>query len=169
MIDSVAPPSWQPLLPADADAVHALADTAHPGLPERTEIFAERIRLFPGGCLKLAHAGALAAYGIAHPWHLGSPPPLDTLIGALPADADCLHLHDVVVAAALRGHGASTAYFAAMETVARSLHLGALSLVAVYGSDRLWSRFGYGPHTTPALAAKLAAYGPTARYLVRPL
>ncbi len=162
-------PTWQPLRPADASAVRALADTAHPGLPERTEVFAERITLFPAGCRQIVQAGALAAYGIAHPWRLGSPPPLDTLLGALPRDADCLHLHDVVGASALRGRGASAAYFAAMEAVAREHRLGSLALVSVYGTHRLWSRLGFVERTSPALAAKLAAYGPTAHYLVRPL
>ena len=169
MLPPDTPLRWQPLAPADAAAVRALADTAHPGLPERTEVFAERIRLFPTGCLQLVHAGTLTAYGIAHPWRLDSPPPLDTLLGALPREADCLHLHDVVVAPALRGRGASAAYFAAMETVARDHHLDWLALVSVYGTNQLWSRFGFVERTSPALAAKLAAYGPTARYLVRPL
>ena len=169
MAESASALVWQPLAPADAAAVRALADTAHPGLPERTEVFAERIRLFPAGCRKLVHAGALAAYGIAHPWRLDSPPPLDTLVGALPRDADCLHLHDVVVAPVLRGQGASAAYFAAMEAVARAQQLGTLALVSVYGTNQLWSRFGFVERPSPALATKLAAYGPTARYLVRPL
>ncbi len=160
---------WQPLAPADAPAVRALADTAHPDLPERTEVFAEKIRLFPDGCRKLVHNGALAAYGIAHPWLLDQPPPLDTLFGALPANADCLHLHDVVIAPALRGQGASAAYVAAMDAVARAHQLSTLALVAVYGSDQLWRRLGFVARNTPALPAKLAVYGPTARYLVRPV
>lgn len=163
------PLRWEPLSPADAAAVRALADTAHPGLPERTEVFAERIALFPEGCRQLVHAGALAAYGIGHPWRLDAPPPLDTLIGALPADADCLHLHDVVVAPMLRGRGAAAFYFAAMETVAREHHLGWLALVSVYGTHQLWGRLGFSERTSSALAAKLTAYGPTARYLVRQL
>lgn len=160
---------WQPLTPADTDAVCALAAIAHPDLPERPEVFAEKIHLFPAGCRKLVQAGALAAYGIAHPWHLDAPPPLDALFGAMPAAADCLHLHDVVVAPALRGRGASAAYFAAMEEVARAHHLDTLALVSVYGTSQLWSRFGFSERSSPALAAKLAAYGPSARYLVRRL
>lgn len=115
------------------------------------------------------HHGALAGYGIAHPWRLDSPPPLDTLRIALPTDADCLHLHDAVVAPLLRGGGASATYVEAMLAVARSNHLGSLTLVSVYGTHRLWNRFGFLERTSPALAAKLAAYGPTARYLVRTL
>lgn len=163
------PPVWLPLALADAPAVRALADTAHPGLPERTEVFAERIRLFPDGCRKLVHAGALAAYGIAHPWRLDAPPAIDSLFGELPAPADCLHLHDVVVAPVLRGAGAAAAYIEAMVAVARTHGLDTLALVSVHGTARLWNRFGFAERDTPALAAKLAGYGPTARYLVRRL
>ncbi len=161
--------AWQPLRPADAAAVRALADSAHPGLPERTDVFAERIALFPDGCRKLVHAGALAAYGIAHPWLLDSPPPLDALLGALPAAADCLHLHDIVIAPALRGTGAAGRYVEEMAAVARVHGLPLLALVSVYGTNRLWRRFGFVERATPELAAKLAGYGASARYLVRPL
>ncbi|HLP03696.1 MAG TPA: GNAT family N-acetyltransferase [Opitutaceae bacterium] len=169
MSSSTRPPAWLPLLVTDAPAVRALADIAHPGLPERIEVFAERIRLFPSGCLKLVHVGALAAYGIAHPWQLDAPPPIDALLGALPENASCLHLHDVVVAPELRGAGASAAYIDAMVAVARAHRLSALALVSVYGTNRHWSRFGFVERSSSALAAKLASYGATARYLVREL
>ena len=58
---------------------------------------------------------------------------------------------------------------ATLEAVAREYRLGSLALVSVYGTHRLWSRLGFVERTSPALAAKLAAYGPTAHYLVRPL
>ncbi|HLP09042.1 MAG TPA: GNAT family N-acetyltransferase [Opitutaceae bacterium] len=169
MSSPVRPTVWLPLTPADAPAVRALADTAHPGLPERTEVFAERIRLFPEGCRKLVHDDALAAYGIAHPWQLDAPPPIDALLGALPENASCLHLHDVVVAPALRGAGASAAYIEAMVAVARALRFPALAMVSVYGTNRHWSRFGFVERSTPTLPAKLSGYGASARYLVRVL
>ncbi|MFT3831253.1 MAG: hypothetical protein QM691_16265 [Opitutaceae bacterium] len=162
-------PAWISLLVSDVPAVRTLADIAHAGLPERAEVFAERIRLFPEGCRKLMYDGALAAYGIAHPWRLGDPPPLDTLLGTLPPTADCLHLHDVVVAPELRGTSVSAQYIEAMITVTRARRLPALTMVSVYGTSRLWSRFGFVESNASALAAKLAGYGASARYLVRTL
>lgn len=156
---------WQPLSAADAAAVLALAELAHPGLPERIDVFTERIRLFPAGCLKLVHDSRLVAYGIAHPWRLGTAPKLDTLLGALPHEANCLHLHDVVVAPEARGRGAAAAYFAAMDTVARAHRLPALALVSVYGTNHLWARSGFVERGGP----DLGGYGPTARYMVRTL
>ncbi len=156
---------WQPLTAADGAAVLALAELAHPDLPERIDIVTERVRLFPAGCLKLVHASRLVAYGIAHPWRLGTAPKLDTLLGALPREPDCLHLHDVVVAPAARGRGAAARYFAAMEAVARACRLPALALVSVYGTNRLWARSGFVERAGP----DLGGYGPTARYMVRAL
>lgn len=163
------PPHWLPLTPSDLAAVRALADAAHPGLPEREEVFAEKLRLFPPGCRKLEYAGRLIAYGIGHPWLADDPPPLDTLLGSLPAAADCLHLHDAVVAPEARGHGLAARYVAEMATLARAHGLRTLTLVSVYGTHPLWARCGFRIRTRPLPEAKLAAYGPTARAMVREL
>lgn len=163
------PPLWFPLTPADLAAVRALADLAHPALPEREAVFAEKLRLFPPGCRRLEYDGRLIGYGIAHPWLADEPPPLDTLLGALPAAADCLHLHDAVVAPEARGHGLAARYVAEMHTIARAHGLHALTLVSVYGTHPLWARCGFRIRT-PALApAKLAAYGATACAMICPV
>jgi GNAT superfamily N-acetyltransferase len=160
---------WQPLTPADIDAVCALAAIAHPDLPERPEVLAEKIDFFPAGCLKLVHNGRLAGYGLAHPWHLDAPPLIDTLLGALPADANCLHLHDAVVAPLLRGRSAGPAYIETMVAVARAHRIPTLALVSVYGTSKLWTRCGFRERATPAIARKLSDYGSSACYMVRPV
>ncbi len=162
-------PTWLPLSPADADAVRRLADQAHPSLPERAAVFADRIHLFPGGCRRLLLHGELAGYAIAHPWLFEQPPPLDTVFGILPTPADCLHIHDIVVAPALRGHGLAGEFLDAMATVASRHRLPRLTLVSVNDTHPLWSRFGFAIREAPALATKLAGYGSTARYMVREL
>ena len=40
-----------------------------------------------------------------------------------------------------------------------------LALVSVYGTDVLWSRYGFGVVTGGRVLEKLASYGPTARYM----
>ncbi len=161
--------AWLPLAPADLSAVGALANIAHPELPEQEAVFAEKLRLFPPGCRKLEYAGRLVGYGIAHPWLADDPPPLDTLLGALPAAADCLHLHDAVVAPEARGHGYAARYVAEMQLIARAHGLHTLTLVSVYGTHTLWARCGFRIRTPPLPPAKLAAYGPTACAMVREL
>ncbi len=56
-----------------------------------------------------------------------------------------------------------------MIAVSRAHRLPTLTLVSVYGTSRLRARCGFVAHRAPALAAKLAAYGPTACYGVRSL
>lgn len=160
-------PLWESLLPCDVNAVYSLAQAVHNELPERSDVFTDRIRLFPEGCRKITRAGRLAAYGIAHPWVLDAPPPLDTILGTRPEHPDCLHLHDAVVMPTLRGHGAGSEYIERMVAVARTHGLAILTLVSVYGTNRLWTRCGFTIRNTPDLVAKLAVYGPTACYMVR--
>jgi hypothetical protein len=40
-------------------------------------------------------------------------------------------------------------------------------LISVYGTAPFWSRFGFVDETATANPAKLAPYGPGARYMVR--
>ncbi|MBK8476922.1 MAG: GNAT family N-acetyltransferase [Opitutaceae bacterium] len=166
----MSPPlAWIPLTPADLAAVRALADTAHPDLPEHESVFAEKLRLFPPGCRKLDDAGRLLGYGIAHPWLTDDPPPLDTILGALPSAANCLHLHDAVVAPEARGHGLAARYVAEMQLVARAHGLHVLTLVSVYGTHPLWARCGFRIRTPPLPPGILAPYGPTACAMICPV
>ena len=45
----------------------------------------------------------------------------------------------------------------------------ALALVAVNDAAGFWRRHGFEAREAPGMAAKLASYGPDARYMVRPL
>lgn len=68
--------AWRPMRPADLPAVLALAGCVHRDHPERPEVFAERLRLAPEGCLALADAaGRLLGYALSHPWGDEGPPP----------------------------------------------------------------------------------------------
>lgn len=158
---------WLPLTDGDMDGVCAVAARLHPGLPERAEVLAEKLRLFPAGCRKLAAGGRLAGYGLAHPWTLGSAPKLDAFLGALPAAPDCLYLHDVAILPEARGRGAAGAYVEYLGRVAGELGLRRLALVSVYGTAPLWTRFGFAP--VSAGVPPLASYGPSAVYMVKTL
>lgn len=169
MDDISARIAWQPLQATDMDGVAAIAAQLHPALTERLEVLAEKLRLFPAGCRKLVAGDAMCGYALAHPWLLAEPPALDAFLSTLPADADCLFIHDVAVLPEARGSGAAAAYMAEAEAVARADHWPAIALIAAYGTVRLWQRFGFRPSAAAPPAAKLAAYGAQARYLVRRL
>jgi GNAT superfamily N-acetyltransferase len=158
--------TWQAAVAADLSDIMAIAEVAHPDLPERPEVFAEKLRLFPPGGLVLAGAGGAAlGYAIAHPWTLGEVPALDTLLGALPPAADALFLHDVSVLPVARGQGAAAALVGLLDGLARDRGLRALALVAVHGTEAMWARLGFRPRA----GGEVAGYGAAARHMVRPV
>lgn len=157
---------WQPLLSEDLDMVNAIADRVHKTLPERPEVFAEKVRLFPEGCRKLFFQNKMVGYGISHPWTLYSIPPLDEFLVSLPQNAQCIYIHDVVVLPEARGQNAAGRYVDYIKRLATRLAIPSLALVSVYGTDVLWSRFGFHGVQNEELSRKLVSYGATAKYMI---
>lgn len=149
--------------PDDLETVDLIGAAAHPEFPERPEVAAERLALFPAGCLCL---GAGLGYAIAVPTRPGSPPALDALLLELPADADCLHLHDVALIPEARGRGFGRALVAGLERIARDHGFRRLSLIAVHDTGAYWRGHGFAPAAVDP--APLATYGAAAEYLTRP-
>ena len=155
-------PSWRPMAPSDLAAVERLGNTIHQAHPERPEVFAERLALCPEGCHALSSLGGnLDGYIISHPWTLGSPPPLDTLLRPLPAQPDTWYIHDLALHERARGTGAAQAIVARLAAA----HALPLSLIAVGRSPGFWARQGFAPATLPQ--GKLASYGEGAAYMIR--
>lgn len=147
---------------ADLAAVGAVAAAVHPALPEDQHVFAERLALHPAGCRLLARSGEAAGYAISHPWRFGTFPALNSLIGAIPADADAYYIHDLALLPSARGAGAAGAVVADIKAHAAGLGLSRLSLVAVGGSAGFWQGQGFAAVDRPDAGRKLAAYGPGA-------
>lgn len=161
--------SWRPMTAADLPAVMAIAAAVHPAYPEDHAVFAERLRLFPEGCLLLDGPEGLLGYLVSHPWDCAAPPALDSLLGVLPARPGCFYIHDLALLPAARGSGAGSAAVTAVADLALRSGLPCLALVAVAGSSGFWQRHGFRERNVPALAAKLASYDDAALYLERPL
>jgi GNAT superfamily N-acetyltransferase len=162
-------PHWRPTRASDLPAISAIAARIHPGLPERPDVFAEKMQLYPEGCRVLITNEAIVGYGLAHPWMQHRIPPLDGFLERLPDDADCLYVHDVAVLPDFRG-GTSRAYVAAIEELAHAAGIAMLALVSVYATRPLWERLGFRPVIADAeLRAKLASYGDGAIYMLRGL
>jgi ribosomal protein S18 acetylase RimI-like enzyme len=155
--------------PADLPDVERIGARVHPDHPEEPAVFAERLGLFPAGCLVLAGPAGLLGYTIAHPWRFGQPPSLDTLLGALPERPDTFYIHDIALLPETRRSGAGRAAVGLLTAQAAALGLPTVSLVAIGGSHGFWQGQGFCTHREAGLDAKLATYGPAARFMVRPL
>lgn len=165
--------SWRAMTGGDLDAVAALALVAFPDHYEGRDCFANRLALNPQGCLVLdgpdRTGEAAAGYMVAYPWRAGEAPALNTLVDALPDDADLIYLHDLALHPSVRGQGWSRPAVERLADEARAGGWPALALVAVNDAAPFWARHGFAVEESPALARKLAGYGPGARYMVRPL
>ena len=158
---------WRPMRPLDLPGVVALAQAEHPTLPERPEVFAERLELCPRGCKVLEISGRLSGYLVSHPWVPRDAPELDTLIGTLPAPAPVRYIHDLVVAPSHRGVGlASQAVWQIIDD-ARAENAVALSLVALGGTAPFWAKHGFTQAFGAGLSRKIAGYGAGAAFMER--
>jgi GNAT superfamily N-acetyltransferase len=157
---------WRPASLDDIGAMLRIEAVCHPLFPERAEIHAEKIGLFGAGCRVLAQEGVVCGYGLSYPYRLGVVPPLDRFMGSLRADADCLFIHDVALLPQARGQGAAGTFVGDAADLAWGLGLAHLALVSVYGTTRVWARYGFVETAPRGEAGTLAGYGATARYMV---
>jgi GNAT superfamily N-acetyltransferase len=158
--DATLPPApWRAMRAVDLAAVEALGNRIHASLPESSAVFAERCALFPAGSWVAEHRGHLAAYALFHPWRALQPPPLDSLLGAIPANADTLYLHDVVVDPVRRSLGLAGSMIERLPQIARGLALPSIELIAVLGTANFWR--GHGFVTVEASTVKASPVAPT--------
>lgn len=163
----------RPMRPADLPHVLAVQAQAYGDVMLESEAtLGSRLALSPATCwVAVDEAAVVAGYLFTHPWRLAAPPPLDTVLDALPDAPDCWYVHDMALAPRTRGAGVAARLYAAALASAQSLGLGASALVAVQQSQGFWARFGYAAATdvSPLIAAKLAGYGDGAVFMTRTL
>ena len=160
------PPNWRSAKPSDLSTINRIADRIHAGLPERSEVLAEKTELFPEGFMVFDDDGIGVGYGISHPWILDSIPTLDSFLRELPPCPNCIYVHDVVVLPSAHGHNAAGTYLKLISAIARKNKIGYLALVSVYNSDPLWASHGFRTVSDEKLNTKLRSYGDTAKYMI---
>lgn len=161
--------SWRPMQLGDLAETNRVADIVHPAYPEDPAVQRERLALFPDGCWVAEGAGGIVGYAVTHPGRRRQPPALDTLLGSLPAGADCLYLHDIALLASARGTGLGAAIVPILRQVALRHRLAVLALTSVNGTVGYWQRQGFLPLAPdPALSVKLATYDADAAYMESP-
>lgn len=161
--------SWRPLTTNDIAAVARVTAIIHADLPESDNVFAERVKLFPEGCLALVDdKGELFGYAISHPIRHGHPPELNGMLEKIAPDADQYYIHDVCVLPALRGQGLAAQAIQKLLAIANGYP--SACLISVYGTAKFWGRYGFLPPPSginPDLSRKLLGYGDEATYLER--
>ena len=152
---------------ADLPAALAIADIVHPRYPEDPAIFAERLALYPAGCLVLMQGEDRIGYIVSHPWTYGAPPALNSLLGALPLPPTTYYIHDIALLPRARGTGAARTVIAWLVDRAEASGLPNLSLIAVNDSVAFWQLHGFAETSDSALDKKLRSYDDSARFMVR--
>lgn len=170
-----APPiAIRPLTAADLPQALAIQSLAYPAfLREDAAAFASRLTLRQSYCLAATRAEArgetLIAYLLAHGWPSGSPPAIGMILSE-PDRCTVLFIHDLAVAPGGRGTAIGKRLIDVATVAAARQGLARAELIAVEGAAPYWQRLGFAEETiSPALAAKVAAYGPAARWMTRPI
>ena len=161
--------TWRAMTGYDLPAVERIAATVHPDFHEAPEVLAERQALYRNGCYLLEVGDRPVGYLLSHPWRAEAVPALNSLLGAIPADADTYYLHDLALLPVVRRIGAASHIIAAITKHAAANGFGTMSLVAVNGSEQFWVRHGFVSRDAPGLAATLASYDAGARLMVKTL
>lgn len=157
------------MTPADLPTVNQIAETIHPAYPEDASIFADRLHLYPPGCLALELHQTIQGYAIGHPSLIQHPPPLNTLLSHLPHHPDTFHIHDLALLPAARGAGHAITAIDIFIEQAKALALPRMSLIAVGQSLNFWRRNGFEIADQTPVQASLATYGGNAIFMTRPL
>ena len=162
--------SWRPMTAGDLDAVTEIAAIGFPDHFEGRDCFANRLALNPAGCFVLSGEDeAPKGYLVAYPWRANDAPALNALIEAIPDDATVMYLHDLALHPEARGGGWSRPIVERLAGEAKAAGWPALALVAVNDAAPFWEGLGFTVVESAAMAAKLASYGPDARYMLRRL
>lgn len=169
MTDETAATSIRPLALADVPAMLRIESAAYPpALREGEPMFASRLRLSAAYSQAATRGGELVAYLVAHGWPAQTPPPLGAVVTDAPSEV--LYIQDLAVSPAGRGAGIGRRLVQrAFDQAARD-GLARAELIAVEGAGPYWSALGFREAPPPPpLAAKLATYGPEARWMTRPI
>lgn len=154
---------WRPMTSSDLRDVERVAGTVHLAHPEDAAVFRERLHLYPMGCLVLDGASVVQGYVLSHPWILGRPPSLNTVLGRLPTAADTFYVHDLALLPGVRATGMATRAVELVAGLAEREGLRTLSLLAVGNSLRFWQRNGF---QAVDLGIDLSSYG-AADFMIR--
>jgi ribosomal protein S18 acetylase RimI-like enzyme len=135
-------------------------------VPESLESFVAKLMAAPASCFVAVSERRIVGYLVALPWDFANPPILNQMSCRLPEQPDCLYLHDLAVAPAMRAAGAGSTLVNAFFEQLRQSGLPRASLIAIQDSAPYWRRQGFRPAPFEnALRQKLSSYGHDVQYM----
>jgi ribosomal protein S18 acetylase RimI-like enzyme len=161
--------NWRRMARADLVSVERIGDLVHPTYPEDATVIAERLQLYPAGCLVLQCRSATQGYAISHPWLFGRPPALNTRLQDLPVRPDTFYIHDVALMPEFRRSHLGTTVVQLLVHQAKLDDLDNMSLVAVGRSLDFWRKNGFQGIEREDIRAALSSYGEGATFMARSL
>ena len=161
--------NWRRMARADLGSVERIGDLVHPTYPEDAAVIAERLQLYPAGCLVLECRSATQGYAVSHPWLFGRPPALNTELQDLPARPDTFYIHDVALMPELRRRHLGTTVVQLLVHQAKLDDLDNMSLVAVGRSLDFWRKNGFQAIERKDIRAAMWSYGEGATFMARTL
>lgn len=162
-------PHWRDMTISDLDAVYRIAAIVHPDYPEDDAVLAEKLALYPGGCLVLEGTDGVTGYVLSHPYPFGQSPALNALLVTLPDAGGCYYLHDIALLPEARGKGAATRSVTMIMDHARDNGFDRIALTAVNYATSYWTRLGFAPANKTGLDNDPDSYGTDALYMSRKL
>lgn len=165
--DRNAPVKVRPMGVADLSAVLEIQAVCYTQIvPESLESFVAKLMAAPASCFIATIEKRTVGYLVAVPSAFGHPPLLDQAYCRLPAEPDCLHLHDLAVTPAARATGAGRLLVDAFFAQLRESEFPRASLIAIQDSAPYWQRRGFQPVSLgSSLQSKLAGYGQDVQYM----
>lgn len=152
----------------DMDRVLQIQAACYSGdIPESARSLTAKLVAAPQSCFVAIADDEVIAYLIALPWISTAPPALNSPDCNIPAQADCLYLHDLSVHPDARRSGVGRALIECFFARCAQWQFPQACLVAVQNSASYWQRFGF--QTAPgsvALNEKLASYADDAEFLI---
>lgn len=158
----------RPMQLEDLESVLQIQAACYSGdIPESAGSLRAKLVAAPLSCFVALADDDVIAYLIAIPWVSIAPPELNAPDCCIPADADCLYLHDLSVHPNARKSGVGRALIDCFFARCAQWQYPQACLVAVQNSGSYWRRFGFQTApTSAALSAKLASYAHDAEFLV---
>ena len=128
-------------------------------LYESDEVFSNKIRLFPRGCLGYLINKELAAYIISFPWS-SDLVPINELI-SLVKNPRCYYIHDLAISKKYQNNGIGKLLANEAIKIGEELCFPQTTLVAVQDSDQFWKKLGF------SIEEKIIYYGCNGYKMIR--